>query len=154
MTTKEFEALYRERFAAIKRYAAQRVGSEMAEDIAQEVFFTAWVKWAELHQHNNKIAWLMKTARYKVWEYKRMVIETQPLQELDRYPLGKAEDTYELVEWETVLEGMMESRECRLFMEYYCLGIPMSKLASREKTDESTLRMRLQRLKNKVKNKI
>lgn len=37
-----FKAMYDEHYPAVLRYAARRVGTEAARDIAAETFLTAW----------------------------------------------------------------------------------------------------------------
>lgn len=55
-----FEALYREHYAALRRYADRGVGSATADDIVASTFELAYVKLPPEHPH--PVGWLFRTA--------------------------------------------------------------------------------------------
>ena len=57
-----FEALYREHYPAVLRYAARRTDPASAEEIAAETFATAWQRLPQL-SHGDALPWLLVTAR-------------------------------------------------------------------------------------------
>lgn len=57
-----FEALYREHYPAVLRYAARRTDRAGAEEIAAETFATAWQRLAQLSR-GDPLPWLLVTAR-------------------------------------------------------------------------------------------
>lgn len=155
MTTEEYERLYAESYKAVKSYIKRYVGIELAEDLAQEVFFVAWKKRDKLKEHDNQMGWLIKTAQYKIKEYRRRFPDKGWEYGLEDYPVTPQDDpTYELVEWESLFDGFMSKREIRMFLEHYYLGVAVGEIAKRERIKESALRMQLQRLKEKIKQNI
>lgn len=57
-----FEALYREHYPAVLRYAARRTDRAGAEEIAAETFATAWQRLPQLSR-GDPLPWLLVTAR-------------------------------------------------------------------------------------------
>jgi RNA polymerase sigma-70 factor, ECF subfamily len=57
-----FEAMYKQHYPAVLRYAARRVGVEAARDIAAETFLTAWRRLDRVPP-GQPLPWLYATAR-------------------------------------------------------------------------------------------
>jgi RNA polymerase sigma factor (sigma-70 family) len=57
-----FQAMYHEHYPAVLRYAARRVGTEAARDIAAETFLTAWRRFDRVPP-GQSLPWLYATAR-------------------------------------------------------------------------------------------
>jgi RNA polymerase sigma factor (sigma-70 family) len=57
-----FKAMYEQHYAAVLRYAARRVGAEVARDIAAETFLTAWRRLDRVPSAQ-PLPWLYATAR-------------------------------------------------------------------------------------------
>lgn len=152
MTKEEFETLVEIGYEAVKNYVKRSGNADVAEDITQEVFYIAWKKRAHLKSHNNQMGWLIKTAKYKIREYERELAKRRT-EEPGDLPLtiGSEEVAYQLTEWEVLLRGIMKEKEAELFLDHYYRGISVREIARREHIKEENLRMRLQRLKNRVK---
>ena len=57
-----FKAMYDEHYPAVLRYAARRVGTEAARDVAAETFLTAWRRFDHVPPQQS-LPWLYATAR-------------------------------------------------------------------------------------------
>jgi RNA polymerase sigma factor (sigma-70 family) len=77
----DFEAAFREHFAPVHRFIARRVGKALAEDLAAEVFATAYRRRAAYHPERGSLrSWLYGIATNVVREHWR---DEQQLLELD-----------------------------------------------------------------------
>jgi RNA polymerase sigma factor (sigma-70 family) len=77
----DFEAVFREHFAPVHRFIARRVGKALAEDLAAEVFATAYRRRAAYQSERGSLrSWLYGIATNVVREHWR---DEQQLLELD-----------------------------------------------------------------------
>jgi RNA polymerase sigma factor (sigma-70 family) len=82
----DFEAVFREHFAPVHRFIARRVGKGLAEDLAAEVFATAYRRRAAYHPERASLrSWLYGIAANVVRRYWR---DEQQLLELDAQVAG------------------------------------------------------------------
>jgi DNA-directed RNA polymerase specialized sigma24 family protein len=69
---KEFEQFYRDHHARVRKFAWVRCADrEIADEAANEAFFTAWVRWPEVRSHAKPLAWVFVTTNYKLSEARR-----------------------------------------------------------------------------------
>jgi len=69
---KEFEQFYRDNHAKVRKFARVRcLDREIADEAANEAFFTAWVKWPEVRVHAKPLAWVFVTTNNKLSEARR-----------------------------------------------------------------------------------
>lgn len=72
-----FESLYQSHFNKLKTIAYSQIENlPVAEELVQETFVVAWENYETLRQREEPFAYLKKTLKYKVLEYRR---------EIDRY---------------------------------------------------------------------
>ena len=82
----DFEAVFREHFAPVHRFIARRVGKALAEDLAAEVFATAYRRRVAYHPERGSLrSWLYGIAANVVRRYWR---DEQQLLELDARVAG------------------------------------------------------------------
>lgn len=68
----DFDSFYADNLPNVRRYLRSKCGNpEQAEDAAQEAFFVAYLRWAEVSQHAKPLAWILKTGSYKLSEAMR-----------------------------------------------------------------------------------
>lgn len=65
-----FEALFREHSTAVYRYFARRAGVQEAEDLAADVFATAWRRRADVPE-GAELPWLYRTAGFTLANHQR-----------------------------------------------------------------------------------
>jgi RNA polymerase sigma-70 factor (ECF subfamily) len=68
-----FPALVRDHAATVLRYARQRVGADLAEDIVSDTFADAWRRRERFNAHpgDNAAAWLLGIATFVVARHRR-----------------------------------------------------------------------------------
>jgi RNA polymerase sigma-70 factor, ECF subfamily len=77
----DFEAVFRQHFAAVFRFLSRRVGSALAEDLAADVFATAYRRWATYDPARGSLrSWLYGIAINVTRDHRRA---EQRLLELD-----------------------------------------------------------------------
>ena len=65
----DFDSFYADNLPKVRRFLQSRCSDpELAEDAAQDAFFVAYLRWADVSQHAKPLAWIMKTASYKLSE--------------------------------------------------------------------------------------
>ncbi len=64
-----FSGFYREHHAAVRRYAARRIGSEAADEVTAETFTVAWRRWPQARRGG--LPWLYRTASFQVQTLRR-----------------------------------------------------------------------------------
>lgn len=65
-----FEALFRDHSTAVFRYFARRAGAQEAEDLAADVFATAWRRRADVPE-GAELPWLYRTAGFVLANHQR-----------------------------------------------------------------------------------
>ena len=123
----------------------------LSEDIVQDTFFEAVRNMDRLLKHENPGGWLTKTAQYKMSEVKRRMRsrsrhETEMVEEEWAY----LENEYGLVEIDILLNTVLNSHEKLLFHMFYFEGYSMRELAALERIEESTLRVRMYRIRKRL----
>lgn len=162
-----YEDAYREYFSVIVKYCAYQVDNNIsyAEDIASETFLTLYKKWNNLNSHDPRaiIAWLYRTATYKVKEHYRScppehvniddkkmenLIEKRLMEnafETDAYEEFKKYDQYV-----SKIKSMLKEKE-RLLFEYVIVKEYSYRQIARElKMSEAAVKMRWYRLQVKI----
>lgn len=95
-TRSEFEAFYREHYAAVSRFVIRRVALSAHDDVVAATFVVAWRKFSTVT--NPSLAWLYRIASYEVsGEYRRQgrqaqVVELNDLNLVGSAPVGDVVD--------------------------------------------------------------
>ena len=161
-----FTMLYRKHFNQIKLYIMSLIPDpHLAEELAQDTFHTALLKIDDLMSVDPPIAWLKKTAKYKVRNAQR-----QRMRDLKRFlSLGEpsvlpvsakwsAEDqvieTEELRHQEDMISQMLDAlspEERHLFQRAILGQVPYGQLAEELGITLWTCQKRVQRLRSKLR---
>ncbi len=155
-TEGEFTEFYMEYFEEIYRYVCHKLpNSQIAEDITQETFYTAYKKRDIFLSHPFPKRWLLCTARNKVHELCRKMKRwaEAPLGELGQ-EIAVEEIGYDFTELELTALRVLSEGDWELLRNYYLLGMTISDLAQQNEITEGNMRVRLTRLKQKVRNAI
>ena len=93
-----FEATFREHSTAVYRYFARRAGVQEAEDLAADVFATAWRRRADVPE-GAELPWLYRTAGYVLANHQRKgrpvpvaEVEDEPDDDVDPANLALTDD--------------------------------------------------------------
>lgn len=149
----KFAEIYSKYFKDIFRYVHHMISnSQVAEDIAQEVFYTALEKGNEFLEHPYPKRWLFRTARYKVHErYRKMKYWTMVRLEEDNPEFAKEEFGYEEKELELAARSILSEEDWRMFRNYHMQGSTIAELARLYGITEDNTRVRLTRMKKKLR---
>jgi RNA polymerase sigma factor (sigma-70 family) len=60
----DFDTVYREQRPVVYRWVAWRYGETLADDVVQEAFLQAWLKWGQIDAVENIRRWLIGIAKF------------------------------------------------------------------------------------------
>lgn len=151
--SEKFAEIYRKNFNDVFRYVRYRISDlQVAEDITQETFYAALEKGGDFLKHPYPKRWLLRTARYKVYElYRKMKYWSMVPLEQDYPELAKEEFGFEEKELELTARSILSEEDWRLFRNYHLLGCAIGELAQDFGITEDNARVRLTRLKQKLR---
>lgn len=159
MTNTEFiRQLYEEEATRLKYFIENTVfDKELAEDILQETFYIAMRRAADVKQHPKPAGWLYETAKYIIlaecrkknkrdlnYSYEEMELELEDLQA--EWGLDSAEDD--------AIKKVLSESEYNIIDMIYNQGYSNREAARELGVKESTLRVKLMRIRNKLNHAI
>lgn len=155
----KFEALYRSQYSAMYRYATvllksyrsqELYVSGRAEEAVQEAFATAWEKRQDLFSSPSPPGWLFKTVHYKVQELMREdQTWTRRILRCSEAIPATTQCPSQLY-LKAALSDLMSSEEYQLLKNLYLDGYTYKELSARLGVKQSTLAMRVKRLKERL----
>ena len=98
-----FEQYYKEYFQSLKGYAhASLQNWDIAEEITQDTFHTAWIKIDNFIKSPNPMGWLVNTLKFKIKNYERkrqhylqLILETCEIEKIPSHT-NSSEHEYDL----------------------------------------------------------
>ena len=154
---KEFEMFYKTNFPKVVSHIDHKMGNyvaakNIAEDVAQEVFYVAMAKWDEVKVNEQPLRWLFQTANYKILETNRK-LSSHPVEYLeDNMQEPPAEEAdYGMTELEASALKTVDENEWDLVKKYYSQGYPIDDLAEAEGITPNNMRVRLSRMRSKLR---
>lgn len=153
---KEFTEIYRKDFNDIFRYVHHRISNQqLAEDLTQETFYAALEKGAEFLEHPYPKRWLLRTARYKIYELYRKMKNWSTVSLEEDYPaLAEEEPAYGEKELELAIRSVLSEEDWALFRNYHLWGCTIAELSEAYGITDDNARVRLTRLKKKLRNRL
>lgn len=155
-----YDEMYINQFDEIIRYVRRSVrNNEMAvEDLTQEVFLVAYLQWeTKVRNHENIPGYLKKVARNKILKWfeqqSGFYLDAPEMMEWESYvseTSGKP-DAYQMVEFFTVAEQILPAMDLYMLRGYYEYGYKASELSTAWGITESSFKMRIARMKEKLK---
>jgi RNA polymerase sigma-70 factor (ECF subfamily) len=121
-----FEAMFRQHYGAVLRYATRRVGTDGANEIVAETFLTAWRRFDQVPDPS--LPWLYGTARRLVAnELRRRARAARLGERIQAQPRPESADPAELVPQRLLVAAALESlserdREVLRLTEWEQLG--------------------------------
>jgi len=155
-TEEKFTEFYKEYYEEIYKYVRHRIpNAQMAEDVVQETFYTAYKKRDVFLEHPYPRRWLLCTARNKVHEICRKMKRwaAAPLGELS-HEIITEEIGYDYKELELAVLRVLSEEDWQMLRGYYLYGVKASELAEQNGITEGNMRVRLTRLKQKLRSAI
>lgn len=152
-----FTSLVQEYQDRIYRYCVNRLGEAQGEEIAQDVFLTAWENLARFRQESTISTWLTGIAKNKCIQAfrnrgRRQTIASTFVEDI-RYQshvegsVSPADEAEEKEKWEELAQSMLKMREDeRLLLNLrYHKGLPVAEVAELLGKSEAVVRKRLLR---------
>ncbi len=152
----DFAAFYRENLEIVYHYIYRIFPDrEIAEDITQETFYTAYKKQDELWKHPNPRFRLMRIAKYKMMEFRKyMRYRNAEPWEAERFELAEEDSGYGMKELDVTAESTLSEKEWLLIKKYYLFGVTISELAEAEGITENNMRVKLYRWTKRLRSRI
>ena len=117
---------------------------DITEDVVQESFLLAFVKWDEIRKSGKPMGWLVVTAKYYIYNQIRMKDnQTISYQEKDII-LDFIDDS------QLLRETLTEPEEREMFTYYLC-GYKSAEIAEKLNMNENTVRVKIKRMKDKIR---
>lgn len=151
-----YDEMYRENRDMIYDYAFRMLhyNTAEAEDLTQEVFWLAFLKWDKLKEHPNIPAFLMKTAKNKImqWQRDQRMVYIENAEVFDVIADGGREKNfYGMVDLCSTMEEIVSHENMNMLLYYYGYGCTAPELAKRFGITECCFRGRVARLRDKVR---
>ena len=144
---------YKEHLNTIVRHVYRKVQDKhIAEDVAQETFYLALMKWEQVQKSEVPLRWLYQTAHYKLQELQRKAIThpTVPLEEVGEMPVSE-DVSHEMSELELVAKESLTEEEWELLKKYHIIGYTVEELADEFGITPNNMRVRISRRTGKLR---
>lgn len=158
MTQDEKDKFYKEllmdMYQKLRRYVYNGCGDwEFAEDVVQETFLEAYRKLDIIVVHPKPIGWLHETAKRKMMKMGKKKDTLYPVD--DKYLIEKVEEiTYKDVELAETIKSIVTDEEYEMICDYFINGFTSAEVAVKYEISEKAVRMKMNRLKKKMKEKL
>lgn len=152
----EFEVLLDAEKISVERFVRFKINSKAdADDILQEVYLTAYQKFAQLKNRDSFKAWIISIARNKCNDYFRGIANQFeiPLEELTE--LHQSDSRYGTAEISLVRDTieMLGDKDKQILYLFFWKEIPQAEIAKRLNVPIGTVKRRLHTAKQNFKNK-
>lgn len=152
----EFEVLLDAEKISVERFVRFKINSKAdADDILQEVYLTAYQKFAQLKNRDSFKAWIISIARNKCNDYFRGIANQFeiPLEELTE--LHQSDSRYGTAEISLVRDTieMLGDKDKQILYLFFWKEIPQAEIAKRLNVPIGTVKSRLHTAKQNFKNK-
>ena len=152
----EFEALLDAEKISVERFVRFKINSKAdADDILQEVYLTAYQKFAQLKNRDSFKAWLISIARNKCNDYFRGIANQFeiPLEELTE--LHQSDSRYGTAEISLVRDTieLLGDKDKQILYLFFWKEMPQAEIAKKLNVPIGTVKSRLYNAKQNFKNK-
>lgn len=154
-----YEEMYDEQYQKVYGYIRRKISDDVVavEDLTQEVFLLAFVKWDTLRYHPNIPGFLMKTAKNKIMKWygsqSRVSVSDEEVMDYvsqNEKNMGNV-DEFCMVDFYAAAEDILLEKDLTVLRQYYEYGYTSSELAKKLGITESCLKIRIARMKEKLR---
>lgn len=126
---------------------------DITEDVVQESFLVAFVKWDEIRKSSKPLGWLVVTAKYIIYNQIRMKDnQTISYHEMDMIEnIGAIDPNLDLIDTNQLLRETLTEPEEREMFTYYLYGYKSAEIAEKMNMNENTVRVKIKRIKDKIR---
>lgn len=152
----EFERLLEAERISVERFVKFRISTKAdAEDVLQEVFFTAYQKYSQLKNTDSFKAWIISIARNKCNDYfrRKAACYEIPIEELAEQQLSEGRHGLSVVSTVRDTLSLLGDKDKQILYLYFWKELPQAEIAKRLKIPVGTVKSRLHTAKQNFKNK-
>lgn len=152
----EFEKLLEAERISVERFVKFRISAKAdAEDVLQEVFFTAYQKYAQLKNMDSFKAWIISIARNKCNDYfrRKAVCYEIPIDELAEAQLSEGRHGLSVVSAVRDTLSLLGDKDKQILYLYFWKELPQAEIAKKLKIPVGTVKSRLHTAKQNFKSK-
>ena len=152
----EFEILLEAASVAVERFVRFRISSKAdADDILQEVYFTAYQKFPQLKNKEAFKAWIISIARNKCNDYFREMATRYeiPTDELMERKLSDGRHGVSVIDTVRETLCLLENRDKQILCLFFWKEMPQAEIAKLLNIPVGTVKSRLHAAKQKFKSK-
>lgn len=126
---------------------------DITEDVVQESFLLAFVKWDEIRKSGKPMGWLVVTAKYYIYnQIRRKDNQTISYQEKDMIKnIGVTDSNLDFIDDSQLLRETLTEPEEREMFTYYLCGYKSAEIAEKLNMNENTVRVKIKRMKDKIR---
>lgn len=151
----EFENLLEAEWLSVQRFVRFRIISKAdAEDVLQEVYFTAYQKFSQLKNKDAFKAWILSIARNKCNDYFRKKANQHeiPIDELSEKELSDGRYGISVVNTVREILSLLGDKDKQVLYLYYWKEMPQAEIAKLLNIPIGTVKSRLHTAKKNFKN--
>ena len=133
------------------------IDQDLVQDIVQETFLLAHQKADRLQKHEDVKGWLFQTARYKMLHMVNDILYYEELEKIsDKVsdPASFEDDHIVILDVYPEIRKHLNPAELNLFIRHYEEGYHYRELAEENHISQDSIKMRMQRIKKKLQNKL
>lgn len=152
----EFERLLEAERISVERFVKFRISAKAdAEDVLQEVFFSAYQKYSQLKNTASFKAWIISIARNKCNDYfrRKAACYEIPIDELAEQQLSEGRHGLSVVSAVRDTLSLLGDKDKQILYLYFWKELPQAEIAKRLKIPVGTVKSRLHTAKQNFKNK-
>ncbi len=125
----------------------------VTEDVVQECFLLAFIKWSEVKECSKPIGWLVVTAKYIIYnQVRKKDNQTVSYNEVEMIEnIGAIDPNLDLIDTNQLLSETLTEPEEREMFTYYLYGYKSAEIAEKMNMNENTVRVKIKRIKDKIR---
>ena len=159
MTNEDFILLLSQRYyKRIYQYAKHIcIDKDLTEDIVQETFLAAYQNADRLQKHDEVLAWLYQTARYKMLKMVQNQLQHEDIgaiAETRNDGINFESDCITILDLNPEVRKYLNTEELDLFIRHYEQGYGYVELAEEYHISQSSIKMRMQRIRKRLQKKL
>lgn len=128
------------------------------EDLTQEVFLVAYLKWEEIKYYENIPGFLVRVAQNKIKKWydqkKMLLLDDEAFMDVLDQEYNSEDRPLEQIDMEVSMESTVSSEDLQILRCYYMYDYTAEEVAKRMELSKSCVKMRAARAKEKLRKSI
>lgn len=128
------------------------------EDLAQEVFLVAYLKWEDVKYYENIPGFLVRVAQNKIKKWfdqkKMLLLDDEAFLDALEQAHNQEVRTMDKIEMDVSMESMISPEDMQILRSYYFYDYTAEEIAGRMEMSKSCVKMRAARAKEKLRKSI